>query len=202
MYAPFNRRNKKMNHFHQNIKGFFNESHIQLFNAILNKAPDNGTWVEIGSFIGKSIAYIYCESLQRNKNYEFHTIDPFLSHPETESFYKLFKIDGNNLYEEFIKNIEPIKNKINYYRNTSIEVSKKFKDESVDVIYIDGAHDYESVQADIKYWYPKMKKNSIMAFDDYLSPHAGLKFAVDEFVSKEKLQLNPFGWTVYAEIKK
>ena len=191
-----------MKHFYQNINGFFNASHEELFNTILKKSPDSGVWVEIGSFIGKSMAYIYCESLQKNKKYEFHTVDPFLSHPETENFYKMFKIDGNNLYGEFLKNIEPIKDNINHYKSTSVEVSKKFNDESVDVIYIDGAHDYDSVKADIQSWFPKMKKTSIMAFDDYLSRHTGLRKAVDEFVIKENLKLNLIGWTAFVELNK
>lgn len=190
-----------MKHFYQNINGFFNQSHQELFNIVLNKSPISGTWVEIGSFIGKSIAYIYCESLNQNKNYEFHTIDPFLSHPETSNFYQSFNMDGNNLYNEFLKNIEPIKDKIKYYKSTSVEVSKKFNNESVDVIYIDGAHDYDSVKTDIDSWYPKMKKTGIMAFDDYLSLHIGLKKAVDEFIRKNNLTLNLIGWTAYTELK-
>ncbi len=190
-----------MKHFYENIHGFFNHSHKELFDTVLSKSPTNGTWVEIGSFIGKSIAYIYCESLNQNKNYEFHTVDPFLSHPETSNFYRSFNIDGNNLFNEFLKNIEPIKDKIKYYKSTSVEVSKKFNNESVDVIYIDGAHDYDSVKADIDSWYPKMKKTGIMAFDDYLSPHIGLKKAVDDFIQKNNLTLNLIGWTAYTELK-
>ena len=191
-----------MKHFYKNISGFFNESHEELFDTILKKSPNSGVWVEIGSFIGKSISYIYCKSLQENKKYEFHTVDPFLSHIETENFYKSFKIDGNNLYEEFLKNIKTIKDKINYYKNTSVEVSKKFNDESVDVIYIDGAHDYNSVREDIKSWYPKMKKTGIMSFDDYLSPHIGVKNAVDEFIIEKNLKLNTIGWTAFVELFK
>lgn len=190
-----------MKHFYEKIPGFFNESHQQLFNTILDQSPDNGVWVEVGAFLGKSIAYAVCESLLRQKYYSFHTIDPWKPHMETAGFYQHFDVNENELFENFKKNIDPIKNRVRYYRNKSEEVANNFEDKSVDVIYIDGAHDHESVATDIASWFPKMKEKSIMSFDDYLNPNfSGLKKAVDNFISLNNLKLHTVGWTAYTKL--
>lgn len=47
-----------------------------------------------------------------------------------------------------------------------------------DWIYVDGAHDYGSVKADIKACLPLLKKKGFMCFDDYNMPD--VRRAVDE----------------------
>ena len=46
-------------------------------------------------------------------------------------------------------------------------VSKFFLDHSLDMVFIDGAHDYESVMTDILSWLPKIKKNGLICGHDY-----------------------------------
>lgn len=59
-----------------------------------------------------------------------------------------------------------------------MEAAKLFKDESLNFVYIDGDHAYESVREDIEAWYPKISPNGIIAGDDYGWP--GVKQAVKE----------------------
>lgn len=37
----------------------------------------------------------------------------------------------------------------------------------VDMVFVDGGHDYESVRLDIETWIPKVKRGGIIAFHDY-----------------------------------
>lgn len=85
----------------------------------------------------------------------------------------------NGLFNEFLKNIEPIKSVINPIRTTSIEASKLYENESLDFVFIDAAHDYESIKSDIEHWYPKVKRGGYIAGDDYV--WESINLAVKEY---------------------
>jgi predicted O-methyltransferase YrrM len=65
---------------------------------------------------------------------------------------------------------------------TSKTASKKFADESLDVVFIDLTHTYEAVKEDIALWLPKVKKGGILGGDDYHENWPGVIQAVDELL--------------------
>lgn len=83
-------------------------------------------------------------------------------------------------------------------RELSVEASELFKDGSLDFIYIDAAHDYENVRADLNVWYPKIKVGGIISGHDYIDSkkevngHSefGVKKAVDEFAAQLELKVH------------
>ena len=52
-------------------------------------------------------------------------------------------------------------------RKTSLDVVKEFSDESLDFIFLDASHDFDSVFADISSWFPKIKKGGIFMGHDW-----------------------------------
>lgn len=69
---------------------------------------------------------------------------------------------------------------------TSGEASTKVVVESLDFVFIDGSHDYDSVKQDILLWNSKVRPGGIVAGHDYngrgdASGRFGVKKAVDEF---------------------
>lgn len=64
-------------------------------------------------------------------------------------------------------------------RKPSIEAAGDFADGSVDLIFIDGDHQYGSVRQDLNTWYPKIRPGGLMIGDDYAWP--GVERAVKEF---------------------
>lgn len=79
----------------------------------------------------------------------------------------------------------------------SIEVAKLIPNHSLDFVFIDGLHDYDSVKADIEAWYPKVRYGGIVSGHDYYqgkSGKMGVMKAVDEFVEKHGLELQTTEW--------
>ena len=71
------------------------------------------------------------------------------------------------------------------HRATSLVAAKRFADASLGFAYLDAAHDYESVLADLIHWAPKIEKGGALCGHDYTSSSAARRmgFAVIEAVS-------------------
>jgi predicted O-methyltransferase YrrM len=46
-------------------------------------------------------------------------------------------------------------------------MASNYQDDSLDFVFIDAGHDYDSVTKDITNWYPKIKNGGIIAGHDY-----------------------------------
>lgn len=57
-------------------------------------------------------------------------------------------------------------------------------DEPVGLLWIDGAHDYQSVSRDIERWSPLVVSGGHVAFDDYRAKCPGVDRAVDEMMRR------------------
>ena len=68
-------------------------------------------------------------------------------------------------------------------KSCSWEAATLFEDNSVDFVFIDADHQYESVKKDITAWYPKIKIGGIMSGHDYISKF-GVADAVNSFFGK------------------
>lgn len=61
---------------------------------------------------------------------------------------------------------ERLGTKCSIIKARSVEASWKFPDASLDLVYIDAAHDYKSVMEDVKTWWPKVRKGGILSGHD------------------------------------
>lgn len=182
---------KLVSHNYTYIDGWFNMENQYL--ELMNFVKDNGVFVELGAWKGKSTSFIVTEILNRKKNIKFYTVDTFKGETngsdlnENEA-YKSF--DLSSIYDTYCKNTQHLKDHYKTIVSNSSDAAKLFKENSIDVIFIDAGHSYEAVASDIKAWFPKMKKNSIMAGHDYGS-YLGVNKAVDEFFGKpDKVENN------------
>ena len=89
-------------------------------------------------------------------------------------------------YSEFQ---ERLKQKIKYgvvdfVQASSIEYADLIENNSVDFVYIDAKHDYDSVKQDLSVWFPKVKIGGFLAGHDYdKNQWPDVVQAVDEFFS-------------------
>lgn len=154
-----------MKHTYFNIPGWFNYS--ESYDVIVDKIPDDGVIVEIGSFLGRSTHYLATSLFNANKfDVKIFCIDTFEGSSEHANI-KLPK-DFLFMFKENLKfftgrdMVIPIQS-----RSDNPDTLALFEKESVDYIMVDGAHEYDAVKEDIVNWWPKLKSTGVMFGDDY-----------------------------------
>lgn len=171
-----------MEHFYKNIEGWASESEQgALMEYILDKLSEDLKIVEIGVYKGRGTAMWNVQLINKGYTYTYDAIDTFEGSVE----------HGHRpeLYEDALNNLKPILEKINIVKGKSIDISKTYKDKSLDVIYIDASHDYNNVKQDIDSWLPKLKDKGIICGDDYINGWPGVIKAVDEVLGKENIMV-------------
>lgn len=157
----------------EEIQGWFNDQQQKVYQYLISQTPENGTFVEIGAWLGKSSSYL----ADNTRNLDVIIIDTWEGSPnERHTNHKL--ATQTDIYEIFKENMgDRVYKSI---RGLSVEVSKQFDDNSLDTVFIDATHTYEAVKEDIAAWLPKVKIGGILAGDDYVKPWPGVIKAVDE----------------------
>ena len=88
-------------------------------------------------------------------------------------------------YEDFIENTKRTVDLI-IMRMPSLRAVNLFPDKSVDMVFIDGNHDYKFAKGDILAWMPKTRK--LICGHDYGHPdYPGVKHAVDKYVDNAEV---------------
>lgn len=166
-----------MEHFWRNIKGWatFRELYEEMVKAAPADRPSH--FVEIGSWFGKSAAFMAVEIANSKKPIKFDCVDPWTD-GGNDLRHKTVGWEKDALYKAFIRNIQPVRNYITAVRAPSLEAAERYEDRTLDFVLIDGDHSYEACLADIKAWMPKVKRGGTLAGDDH--NWAGVKRACRE----------------------
>jgi predicted O-methyltransferase YrrM len=169
-----------MDHFFRKIPGWF--TFPELYRSAVKKF-DNALFVEVGSWLGQSCAFMGVEIINSGKNIKMDCIDIW----EPSEDYKL-PANVTDLQEVFLENIKPVNSVVRSIKKSSIEAAKDYEDESIDFIFIDGSHHFEDVLKDLIAWWPKLKTGGVFAGHDY-SNSVDVKHAVDAWLIMNNLTL-------------
>lgn len=155
-----------MQHFYHSIHGWIDDELEKLYRDAVSNNSDGAHFVEIGSWKGKSASFMCVEIINSGKKIKFDCVDPWTGTSDAEhGFDKDYR--NKTLFEAFTKNMEPVKEYYNAVRLPSVEAAKLYEDESLDFVFIDGAHDADNVEADVKAWLPKVKKGGMLTGHDW-----------------------------------
>jgi hypothetical protein len=181
-----------MEHFYQDTIGEDWFTYPNLYSSVPTYFGEGAKFVEVGVWKGRSVSYLAVEVINANKNQKIYTVDTWAGSEEhIDPFNVNFNPELLNnpdwLYNLYSQNIEPVKDIITSIRKPSLEAVNDFEDESLDFVFIDAAHDYENVKADILAWLPKLKKTGILAGHDYW-PNDPVQIAVDEIFSSFRIE--------------
>ena len=142
--------------------------HISQWNKILAEFREKPKlkFLEIGVFEGKATHWLLTNILT-DPSSRIVCIDTFqggMEHRPGER-HAVEKIDS--LYDLFIHNTSPFREKIILQMGLSQELLRQHKLNSYDFIYIDGSHSSPDVLEDAVLCFRLLKTKGIMIFDDY-----------------------------------
>jgi len=143
------------------VDGWLHPKEARLLYRLASECRGRGAIVEIGSWKGKSTICLARGSLAGGKA-SIHAIDPHTGSPEHAR-----AIGVVWTFDEFRRNIENagMNEMVTPHVDFSSAVAKTF-DEPVELIFVDGLHEYEGVKIDFDDWFPKVIEHGHMAFHD------------------------------------
>ena len=127
--------------------------------------PEGCKAVEVGVFRGK-YSQVMLRDLQPSTLY---LVDPWLSF-ENKDYADKCNAEQSRQDGRYVKvsALFAADARVKIIRKLSLEAVKDFEPESLDFIYIDANHRYESCLEDLQAWYPILKRGGIMAGHDYI----------------------------------
>lgn len=157
-FDPFGKEFERVYPLINTVDGFLKSpKQERWFFGAAKSVRDNAVIVEIGSFKGRSTVSFGFGCIGSNKH--IYAID-------------LFEGDGadygkGDFQRIFQTNIDRfgLGSYITAVRRHSLEVAAEWN-KPIDILFIDGSHEYKDVKADFEAFYPHVKKNGIIAFHD------------------------------------
>jgi predicted O-methyltransferase YrrM len=142
--------------------------------------------VELGNYYGWSCCFLAKERLQYSSDFSIYAIDlhdHLLVEESLNAGYSNLEFVRKRQFRIFQQNMEKhgLQDYILPTKCCSWLAAEQFADNSVDFVFIDADHTYESVKKDIVSWLPKVKPSGIISGHDYLCGH-GVADAVKEIL--------------------
>ena len=183
-----------MEHFYQDIQGYFDGAFLDVYREAVAVVPSGRpcTFVEVGSWKGRSAAFMAVEIINSGKPIHLYCVDKWAGKDTWTTLHKTASGRGAHvacslandpdievIYEIFCNNLAQFPF-VTPMRMSSVEAAPSFADKSLDFVMIDASHDYEDVRDDILAWSPKLRDDGVLAGDDYSWP--GVWRAVNECI--------------------
>ena len=133
-----------MDHFYQDISGWWDDKDRHFYGEIVNEFPSGSHFVEVGSFKGRSSACMAVEIINSDKDIKFDCVDTWtgsVEHQKGENSEDADVVNGT-MFDVFLENTSKVSNVINPIRMPSTQAAPLYEANSLDFVFIDGAHDF------------------------------------------------------------
>ena len=143
------------------VEGWLLDQEGALLYDLAKSCEGRGVIVEIGSWKGKSTICLGKGS-QAGKGVRIYAIDPHTGSSEHKE-----KLGTVWTFDEFRLNISSagVDDVVVPIVKTSNDAAREFS-QPIELIFIDGAHEYDAVKLDFELWFPKVIDGGIMGFHD------------------------------------
>lgn len=161
-------------YINQNIQGMFGPADMEVMKEEIEKLKPGDVYLEIGVDEGRSMAVAH------------HYAKPgvFIIGIDIHDVYPHSQSIGRGVFseQEGITGFQ----KHGFFIHGDADILAEIWKTPIDLIFIDGGHDYFEVKKNCEMWEPFMKKGSTMLFHDidYMAP--GVKGFLDDHFGKDK----------------
>lgn len=132
---------------------------------LAEQVPDDLAIVEVGSFRGKSTAYL-AAGARRGGGAKVHAVDPWdlpgnpygkhgFSAPEVREAFEA-QLRACRLWSQVVP-----------HRAFSVDAARLWDGQKISLLFIDGDHSESAVRNDVRAWTPHLAADHVIAFDDY-----------------------------------
>jgi MMP 1-O-methyltransferase len=143
------------------VDGWLTDREGELLYNLATRCSGKGVIVEIGSWKGKSAIWLASGSRDSSK-VKVHCVDPHTGSPEHGPDVQTLAEFNSNIAKAGLQDlVVPLV-------MTSEEAVRNW-DKKVELLFVDGNHEYEEVEKDMVSWFPYLTEGAIVALHDTTS---------------------------------
>ena len=150
---------------------------------------DRNSMLDILSLQGKRCAEIgvfkgeFSQEILKRNPFELWLVDPWQEQP-TDVYPEYWnhpqRYDFGQMYKDVVKLFEHAP-QVKVLRRKSFEAAQKFENESLDFVYVDAIHTFESCYMDMVSWFPKVIPGGWLCGHDFTGEFVGVRQAITAF---------------------
>lgn len=193
-------------HIYEQIPGFF--SFRRLYDQAVAEAAPGSVLVEVGVLFGRSLAYLAVEAARAAKGLRVVGLDSFDWPPGTQvPGVPPIPREGHEAAAR--RYLAPLGSLVTLVRASSADGAAHQRilgGAPVSFVFLDGAHDRDSVWADCRVWWPRVMPGGVLAGDDFSMAEVAQGVALWAATARDVAHLDyvpaPEGWAAWRARKK
>jgi predicted O-methyltransferase YrrM len=160
----------------KDIDGWLSKLEGYVLYRLARDGEGDGGIVEIGSWMGRSTAWLAAGSMARNREH-VHAVDTFDGGPGLKpQDHPVLKEQGTT-YHRFVDNLKRV-GVFDYIEPLicdSRSAAAAWNKGAIRLLFIDGDHSYDAVKSDLDAWLPHVTKDGYIVFDDVHEHYPGVQ---------------------------
>lgn len=150
-------------HYYESVPGYFDFPAV--YRHAVEVMPEGGTFVELGSWQGQSLAFLLIEARNSGKRFRVYGCDHFRGSVGDELLKR--EVQLKSIVAHCAHNLRRSGYPFSLVHAESAVAATFFDDASIDYLFIDAGHQYHEVKADLEAWVCKVKPGGIVAGHDF-----------------------------------